>query len=563
VQREIAAARFALLAMTTSHKGHIVSGIVSRIYRRLLIAFGFAPMPPRPRPVVLCILDGWGERPDADDNAIARAKTPVWHQLMARWPHAHLEASEHFVGLPDGQMGNSEVGHTNIGAGRVVMQDLPRIDDAIATGKIADMPGLREFIAKTKAGTGTAHIFGLMSPGGVHSHQGQIAALCRILAKAGLKVTVHAALDGRDTPPKSALGYLKQFKADTEGAGDIEIATISGRYYAMDRDKRWDRVEKAYAMLAVGAGHKALDPIAAVEAAYERGETDEFALPTAIGDWAGMKSGDGLLLANFRADRIREIAAALLDPGFSGFSRAKLIDFSAALGLVEYSEELNRFLGTLFPPDNLDDTFGEIVSRAGLTQLRIAETEKYAHVTFFFNGGRETVFPGEERILVPSPKVATYDKQPQMSAPEVTDKVVAAIQSGKFDVVVMNYANTDMVGHTGLFDAAEHAVEAVDSCLGRLAQAVETAGGTLVITADHGNAETMRDPETGEPHTAHTTNPVPFIVVNGPASVRQVQNGRLADVAPTLLALLALPRPEAMTGHSLLGAADTRQRAAE
>ena len=314
-------------------------------------------------------------------------------------------------------------------------------------------------------------------------------------------------------------------------------------------------------MLTVASGHKAPDPIAAVEAAYARGETDEFVLPTGIGDWAGMNNGDGLLLANFRADRIREIAAALLDPGFSGFARGKRVDFSAALGLVEYSGELNSFLTTLFPPDNLADTFGEIVSRAGMTQLRIAETEKYAHVTFFFNGGRETVFPGEERILVPSPKVATYDKQPQMSAPEVTDKVVAAIQSGKFDVVVLNYANTDMVGHTGIFDAAEHAVEAVDACLGRLAQAVEAAGGTLVITADHGNAEMMRDPETGAPHTAHTLNPVPFVVVNPPTSIRQVQNGRLADVAPTLLALLALPQPAAMTGHSLLGAGETQRRA--
>jgi 2,3-bisphosphoglycerate-independent phosphoglycerate mutase len=524
-------------------------------------------MPHRPRPVVLCILDGWGERAPAADNAITQAKTPVWRRLMARWPHSHLDASEHYVGLPDGQMGNSEVGHTNLGAGRVVMQDLPRIDDAIKTGKLASMPPLGEFIAKVKAHAdkkagGAAHVVGLMSPGGVHSHQGQIAALCRILAKAGLAVRVHAVLDGRDTPPQSALGYLKQFKSDTEGAGDIAVATIGGRYYAMDRDNRWDRVEKAYQALTAGLGHKAADPLAAVDAGYERGETDEFVLPTAIGGYAGMNNGDGLLLANFRADRIREIGAALLDPRFAGFARDKQVRFSGALGLVEYSEDLNRFLATLFAPENLEDTFGEIVSRAGLTQLRIAETEKYAHVTFFFNGGRETVFPGEERILVPSPKVATYDKQPQMSAPEVTDKVVAAIDSGKFDVVVLNYANTDMVGHTGLIDAAEHAVETVDGCLGRLSQAVENAGGTLVITADHGNAEMMRDPETGAPHTAHTLNPVPFIVVNPPAAVRGVASGRLADVAPTLLALLGLPRPAAMTGRSLIGG-DAGIRAAE
>jgi 2,3-bisphosphoglycerate-independent phosphoglycerate mutase len=400
----------------------------------------------------------------------------------------------------------------------------------------------------------------------VHSHQSQIAALCRIVAGAGVKVAMHAVLDGRDTPPQSALGYLKQFKADTEGAGDIAVATVSGRYYAMDRDQRWDRVEKAYLMLTEAAGHKALDPLAAVETAYARKETDEFVLPTAIGDYAGMTTGDGLLLANFRADRIREIAAALLDPGFSGFARNKLVDFSGALGLVEYSEALNPFLATLFAPYDLKDTFGEVVSRAGLTQLRIAETEKYAHVTFFFNGGRETVFPGEERILVPSPKVATYDEQPEMSAPEVTDKVVAAIQSGKFDVVVLNYANTDMVGHTGIEAAAEHAVEAVDACLGRLSQAVEAAGGTLVVTADHGNAEMMRDPETGAPHTAHTLNPVPFLMVNAPSAVRQVENGRLADVAPTLLALMGLKQPEAMTGHSLIAdpsALGARRSAAE
>ena len=325
-------------------------------------------MPTHPRPVVLCILDGWGERPNADDNAITQAKTPVWHRLMARWPHSHLEASEHFVGLPDGQMGNSEVGHTNLGAGRVVMQDLPRIDDAVRTGKLAAMPALGEFIAKVKAKNGVAHVLGLMSPGGVHSHQRQIAALCRILAGAGLEVAMHAVLDGRDTPPQSALGYLKQFKTDTDGGDDIGIATVSGRFYAMDRDKRWDRVEKAYLALTEAAGHKALDPLAAVEAAYARKETDEFVLPTAIGDFAGMNSGDGLLLANFRADRIREIGAALLDPGFSGFARNKLVDFSGTLGLVEYSEALNPFLTTLFTPENLEDTFGEIVSRAGLTQ---------------------------------------------------------------------------------------------------------------------------------------------------------------------------------------------------
>ncbi|MGC1888304.1 MAG: 2,3-bisphosphoglycerate-independent phosphoglycerate mutase [Stellaceae bacterium] len=518
-------------------------------------------MNPRPRPLVLCILDGWGERQKADDNAIEIARAPNWHRLKARWPHAQLQASEHYVGLPDGQMGNSEVGHTNIGAGRLVMQDLPRIDAAIAEGKLASMPALRGFIGKLKESRGTAHLIGLMSPGGVHSHQRQIAALARILAEAGVPVSVHAFLDGRDTPPKAAASYLKQFQEEIAGLRDLRIATLCGRYYAMDRDKRWDRVERAYRAIVSGTGERADDPLQAVKASYARDETDEFVTPTVIAGYVGMRDGDGLLIANFRADRVREIAAALLDPEFSGFAREKRISFCDALGLVEYSTELNQFLATLFPPENLNDSFGEVVSRAGLTQLRIAETEKYAHVTFFFNGGRELVFPGEERILVPSPKVATYDRQPEMSAPEVTDKVVEAVRSGRFDVIVMNYANADMVGHTGRIDAATKAVETVDACLGRLSEAVEQAGGTLVITADHGNAEMMRDPKTGEPHTAHTLNPVPFVVVNPPAEIGHLENGRLSDIAPTLLDLLGQTKPAAMTGHSLITPTAGRQAA--
>jgi 2,3-bisphosphoglycerate-independent phosphoglycerate mutase len=515
----------------------------------------------RPRPLVLCILDGWGERQKADDNAIEIARAPNWHGLKARWPHAQLQASEHYVGLPDGQMGNSEVGHTNIGAGRVVLQDLPRIDAAIAEGKLATLPGLCDFIGRLKESRGTAHLMGLMSPGGVHSHQRQIAALARILAEAGVPVAVHAFLDGRDTPPKAAVLYVRQFQEDVAGLRDLRIATLCGRYYAMDRDKRWDRVEKAYRAIVAGVGERTDDPLQAVEAAYARAETDEFVTPTAIAGYVGMRDGDGLLIANFRADRIREIATALLDPEFSGFTREKRVAFCAALGLVEYSTELNRFLATLFPPENLYDSFGEVVSRAGLTQLRIAETEKYAHVTFFFNGGRELVFPGEERILVPSPKVATYDQQPEMSAPEVTDKVVEAIRSGRFDAIVMNYANADMVGHTGRIDAATKAVETIDFCLGRLSKAVEQAGGTLVITADHGNAEMMRDRETGEPHTAHTLNPVPFVVVNPPAEIGHLENGRLSDIAPTLLDILGLTTPAAMTGHSLISSTAGRHAA--
>ena len=515
----------------------------------------------RPDPLVLCILDGWGERRAPDDNAIAKADAPVWHKLLARWPHAQLEASEHFVGLPDGQMGNSEVGHTNLGAGRLVLQDLPRIDAAIAGGQLAAMPALRGFIGKLKTSGGTAHLIGLMSPGGVHSHQNQIAALARILIEAEVPVAVHAILDGRDTPPKAAASYLAKFHKDLAGLEQLRIASLCGLYYAMDRDKRWDRVEKAYRLIVGAEGERAEDAQRAIKAAYERGETDEFVAPTALAGYRGMKDGDGVLIANFRADRVREIAAALLDPDFAGFARAKQVAFAAALGLVEYSTELNRVLDTLFQPEDLVDTFGEVVSRAGLRQLRIAETEKYAHVTFFFNGGREAVFPGEERILVPSPKVATYDNQPEMSAPEVTDKVVEAIAAHRFDVIVLNYANTDMVGHTGRLDAAVQAVETVDACLGRLVEAVECAGGTLVITADHGNAEMMRDPETGEPHTAHTLNPVPFVVVNPPAAIGQLENGRLADVAPTLLDILGLPKPAAMTGHSLVAKPAARDAA--
>jgi 2,3-bisphosphoglycerate-independent phosphoglycerate mutase len=507
---------------------------------------------PRPRPLILCILDGWGERGGAADNAIETAHMPVWHRLTARWPHAQLQASEHYVGLPDGQMGNSEVGHTNLGAGRLVMQDLPRIDAAIAAGEPAQMPALRDFIARLKETGGTAHVLGLLSPGGVHSHQRQIAAFARILAEAGVPVAIHALLDGRDTPPKAALSDLKDFQSDLADLDNQKIATVIGRYYAMDRDKRWDRVENAYRAIVDRVGDTAADAASAVEAAYRRGETDEFVQPAAIGGYRGMRDGDGLLIANFRADRVREIAGALLDPDFSGFARQRRIGFAAALGLVEYASELNRFLETLFPPEDLADTLGEVLAKAGLRQLRIAETEKYAHVTFFFNGGRETLFPGEERILVPSPKVATYDLQPEMSAIEVTDRVVEAIEAGRFDMIVLNYANADMVGHTGRLDAAVKAVETIDKCLGRVAAAVEKSGGTLVVTADHGNAETMRDPETGEPHTAHTLNPVPFLVVNPPAAVACLEGGCLADVAPTLLAILDLDQPLAMTGHSLI-----------
>jgi 2,3-bisphosphoglycerate-independent phosphoglycerate mutase len=509
-------------------------------------------MAQRPRPVVLCILDGWGVRPDRDANAVELAKTPVWHRLMKDCPHGVLDASEGFVGLPEGQMGNSEVGHMNIGAGRVVMQELPRIDQALADGSLGKNEALGRFVDKLRAGGGACHIMGLMSPGGVHSHQRHIAGLARLIAACGIKVWIHAFLDGRDTPPKSAIEYVRAFGRDIAGAQQVGFGTVAGRFFAMDRDKRWDRVGAAFAAMVDAQGERAAGAIEAIEFGYARGETDEFVQPTVIGPYTGMKDGDGLLMANFRADRAREILAALVDPAFDGFARPRVPRFAATLGMTEYSSALSKFLDTLFPPTALTNTLGEVVSKAGLTQLRIAETEKYAHVTFFLNGGEETTFPGEERILVPSPKVKTYDMKPEMSANEVTDKLVAAIEGGTFDVIVVNYANTDMVGHTGDLAAAIKAVEAVDHCLGRLEAAVTKAGGALFITADHGNAEQMTDPQTHQPHTAHTLNPVPAILVGRPAG-RALGHGRLADVAPTLLALIGLPQPAEMTGHSLLG----------
>ncbi len=376
------------------------------------------------------------------------------------------------------------------------------------------------------------------------------------LDTAGIAVAVHAFLDGRDTPPRSAERFLKKFIADTASARRVAIATVGGRYFAMDRDKHWDRVEKAYRTLVAAEGERAADALRGLVAqAYAAGKNDEFVPPTAIGDYRGMKDGDGVLMGNFRADRVREIMTALVDPGFSGFARQKTVRFAAAAGLCSYSAELNQRLATLFPPDELRETFGEVVAKAGLTQLRIAETEKYAHVTFFFNGGREEEFPGESRILVPSPRIATYDLKPEMSALEVTDELVKAIEARKFDVVVFNFANTDMVGHTGDLGAAIKAVETVDACLGRIVAALDKAGGAMLVTADHGNVEMMRDEATGQAHTAHTTNPVPLLLVNPPPGVTGIADGKLADIAPTLLALLGLEQPRVMTGRSLLRAA--------
>jgi len=504
------------------------------------------------KPVVLCILDGWGYRADKANNAIEMANSPVWHQLVRDYPTAMIQTSGLDVGLPDGQMGNSEVGHTNLGAGRVVMQDLPRIDAAIADGSLAQNPVLLDLIERLKKSGGTCHLMGLLGPGGVHAKQNHIVALARILDKAGIPTDIHGFLDGRDTPPDSARGFVAELEKDIASLPHVKVATLGGRYYAMDRDNRWERVDKAYRALVNAEAPRFATADEAIADSYAQKVFDEFMVPVVIGDYQGMKDGDAVIMANYRSDRAREITRMLLQPDFTLANRVRVVQFVAAVAMTEYSVEHNQWLKVLFPPEDLKNIFGEVVSAAGLKQLRIAETEKYAHVTFFFNGGKETLFPLEERILVPSPKVATYDLKPEMSAYEVTDKLVDAINHDLFDVIIVNYANGDMVGHTGVLEAAVKAVEAVDSCVGRVVNAVKAKGGVMFITADHGNAEQMVDPKTGAPYTAHTATPVKAVLVNAPTDVKGLSDGRLCDIAPTLLDLMGLAQPAEMTGHSLL-----------
>ena len=507
-------------------------------------------MPTTPRPVMLAILDGWGWREDRADNAVALANKPNFDRLWAACPHALLRTSGLDVGLPPGQMGNSEVGHLNIGAGRVVMQDLPRIGAAIADGSVARLPALIALIAKLRASGGICHLMGLVSPGGVHSHQHHAIALAEILTKAGIKTVVHAWLDGRDTPPRSGGNDIALLAAALPTG--VKIATVSGRYFAMDRDNRWDRISKAYLAMVEADAPRAATATEMIAAAYKADITDEFILPAVIGDYAGMQDGDGILSFNFRADRVREILAALLDPGFSGFKRPRIILFAAATGMTYYSDALAPFLATMFAQIPMTHLLGQVVAAAGRTQLRMAETEKYPHVTYFFNGGEEKPNPHEDRVMEPSPKVATYDLQPEMSAPALTEKAVAAIGSGKYDLIILNFANADMVGHSGNLPAAIRAVETVDTALGRIADAIAKAGGAMLVTADHGNCEMMRDPVTGGPHTSHTTNPVPVFITGSTATA--LHDGRLADIAPTLLALMGLIQPAEMTGQALFGA---------
>ncbi|GAB3730661.1 2,3-bisphosphoglycerate-independent phosphoglycerate mutase [Luteimonas pelagia] len=503
-----------------------------------------------PRPIVLLILDGWGHRDDPADNALAQAELPNWTRLWSGAPHALIHTEGRHVGLPDGQMGNSEVGHMNLGAGRIVYQDLTRIDAAIEDGGFFDNPELRGACEAARESGGTLHLMGLVSPGGVHSHERHLHAMLELARRAGVeRVAVHAFLDGRDTPPRSAKPSLEALEAVCARAGNARVASVAGRYFAMDRDKRWDRVRRAWdAIVEARADHAATSATAALEAAYARDEGDEFVAPTVVDGGAPVRDGDAMVFINFRADRARQLTAAFVDPGFDGF-HARRPALSRFVCLAEYDARLPAPVA--YPPEELRNTLGEVLAAQGMRQLRIAETEKYAHVTFFFSGGREAEWAGESRVLVPSPKVATYDLQPEMSLPELTDRLVAEIEGGAQDVVVCNIANPDMVGHTGDLAAAVKAAEAVDHALGRIEAAVRAAGGALLVTADHGNLEMMRDPETGQPHTAHTVGPVPFVYA-GPRDARVREGGALRDVAPTILDLLGLPCPDEMSGRSLL-----------
>ncbi|MBR1648991.1 MAG: 2,3-bisphosphoglycerate-independent phosphoglycerate mutase [Alphaproteobacteria bacterium] len=507
----------------------------------------------RQKPVMLLILDGWGYRKEiTEDNAIEQGNTPNWHKYLQDYPHNLIATSGLSVGLPDGQMGNSEVGHTNLGAGRVVMQDLPKIDQSISDKTIEQNTVLQELILQLKNNGKTCHLMGLMSPGGVHSSQAHILAISEILNRNGVKTAVHAFLDGRDTPPESAAGFLSEFEKDIKDLSLVKVATLSGRFYAMDRDKRWDRVEAAYNNMVEATGKRYESSDAAIKASYAIGTSDEFVVPCVIGDYKGIEDGDAVLMANFRADRAREILYALADKEFNGFNRHKIAKLSMAVGMTEYSVDHNRFMKTMFPPESLKNIFGEVIAANGLTQLRIAETEKYAHVTFFFNGGEEKEFEGESRILIPSPKVATYDLKPEMSVYEVTDNLIDAITNQKFDVIICNFANGDMVGHTGIMSAALKAVAAVDECLGKVVEAIKSVDGVILVTADHGNAEKMKDEITGQPYTAHTVGDVQAVLINAPQNITGLNKGKLADIAPTLLDLLQIKQPAEMSGRSLL-----------
>ena len=507
---------------------------------------------PAKKPVVLCILDGWGIGDGGEFDAIASADTPCYDEMMATYPNTTLTTFGNAVGLPEGQMGNSEVGHMNIGAGRVVMQYLPRIDKAFADGDVANDEALQTLIKDTKAKGKSCHIIGLASDGGVHAHIDHILGLSDIVSGAGVKAHIHALTDGRDCPPQSGKAFVEQLEAHIFDHDNVQLSSIVGRYYAMDRDNRWERVERAYDAIMNGQGVKAFGSLAAVQDSYDRGVMDEFIEPIILNGYEGFKDGDAIIFANFRSDRAREILNAILFSDFDGFDRqGGQREIGHAISMVEYSDELNEVMGVLFPSLAHHNILGEVIADHGLKQMRMAETEKYPHVTFFFNAGREVPFDGEERILVNSPKVATYDLQPEMSAPELSEKLLKVVQDNEHDVVIVNFANTDMVGHTGSIDAARAAAESVDGTLCKLKDAALAHGGILFVTADHGNADQMFDPETNGPHTAHTLNPVPFIVV-GDDSALLKDDGKLADIAPTMLYYLGIKQPEDMDGNILV-----------
>ena len=500
------------------------------------------------KPLVLMILDGFGIAP-TEGNAIAAAKHPNMDKIFAENPHTQIGASGMDVGLPDGQMGNSEVGHTNIGAGRIVYQELTRITKSAQDGDMDKNEALLKAMNNAKDNGKALHLMGLLSDGGVHSHNTHLYALLEMAKRVGVeKVFVHCFMDGRDVPPSSGKDYIKELMDKLEEIGVGKIATVMGRYYAMDRDNRWERVEKAYAAMVYGEGEQAECPLCAMQNSYDKEVTDEFVVPTVVKGAEPISEGDSVIFYNFRPDRAREITRTLVDPDFTGFERKKGFFPLTYVCMTQYDATMPN-VEVAYKPESLVNTFGEYISNKGLTQLRIAETEKYAHVTFFFNGGVEKQYPGEDRILVKSPAVATYDLQPEMSAYEVTDKMVEAVKSGKYDALILNYANCDMVGHTGVFEAAVKAVEAVDTCVGRVVEAVKEMGGCVLLTADHGNADKMVD-EDGTPFTAHTTNPVPFCVINHPCQLRE--GGRLADIAPTMLKVLGLEQPAEMTGESII-----------
>lgn len=507
------------------------------------------------KPTVLMILDGYGLNKNCEHNAVCEGKTPVMDQLMSQCPYVEGQASGLAVGLPEGQMGNSEVGHLNMGAGRIVYQELTRITKAIEDGDFFENPELLAAVENVKKNDSSLHMFGLLSDGGVHSHITHLFGLLELAKRQGLKkVYVHCFLDGRDTPPASGKGYIEELQKKMDELGVGEIGVVSGRYYAMDRDNRWDRVELAYKALTKGEGVKGTDATEAVQASYDDGKTDEFVLPTVIEKdgkpVATIQDNDSVIFFNFRPDRAREITRAFCDPEFKGFEREKKLNLTYVC-FTDYDETIPGKL-VAFKKEEIKNTFGEYLAAHNMTQARIAETEKYAHVTFFFNGGVEEPNPGEDRILVKSPKVATYDLQPEMSAPQVCDKLVEAIKSGKYDVIIINFANPDMVGHTGVESAAIKAIETVDACVGRAVDAIKEVDGQMFICADHGNAEQLVDYETGEPFTAHTTNPVPFILVNADPSYTLREGGKLADIVPTLIELMGMEQPKEMTGTSLL-----------